>query len=40
MDQKGIYINIGINGIYFIKAMFDNGCYSYMVISDRFQKKL
>jgi hypothetical protein len=40
MNQKGIYGNIGINGIHFTKAMFDNNCYSYMIISDRLQKKL
>jgi hypothetical protein len=32
MNQKRIYVNIKINGIYFIKAMFDNGCYNYMVM--------
>jgi hypothetical protein len=36
MNQEGIYVNIEINGIYFIKAMFDNGCYSYIIIFDRF----
>jgi hypothetical protein len=40
MDQKSIYVNIEINGTYFIKAIFDNGCYNYMVVFDRLQKKL
>lgn len=40
MDQEGIYVNFGINGTHFTRAMFDDGCHSYMVISERLQRKL
>lgn len=40
MDQEGIYMNIGINGIHFTRAMFDDGCHSYMAISESLQRKL
>ena len=40
MDQTGIYVNFGVNGLHFTRAMFDNGCHSYMAISDRLQRKL
>jgi predicted aspartyl protease len=40
MDQKGLYINIGINDTFFTQAMFDDGCHSYMAISKSLQEKL
>lgn len=40
MDQQGLYVNIGINGIHFTRAMFDDGCHSYMALSERLEKKL
>jgi transposase InsO family protein len=40
MDQEGLYVNIGINSLFFTRAMFDDGCHSYMVISERLQQKL
>lgn len=40
MDQDGIYVNLGINGIHYTRALFDNGCHSYMAISEHLQRKL
>lgn len=40
MNQEGLYVNIGINGTFFTRAMFDDGCHSYMAISERLQQKL
>jgi hypothetical protein len=40
MDQKGLYINIGINNIFFTWAIFNDSCHSYMAISKNLQQKL
>jgi predicted aspartyl protease len=40
MDQRGLYVNIGINEIHYTKALVDNGCHCYMTISKSCAKKL
>jgi hypothetical protein len=40
IDQKGLYVNISINNIFFTQAIFNDSCYSYIAIFKNLQQKL
>jgi predicted aspartyl protease len=40
MDQQGLYVNIGINGTHYTKALIDDGCHCYMTISKSYARQL
>ena len=40
MDGKPFYINFGINGIYYTRALVDTGCLCYATISQALARRL
>lgn len=40
MDQTGLYVNIGINGIHYTYGLIDDGCHCYATISNHLANKL
>jgi predicted aspartyl protease len=40
MDEEPVYVNFGINGVFYTKAMIDTGCLSYGTISKALVRRL
>jgi predicted aspartyl protease len=40
MDVEPVYVNFGINGIFYTKAMIDSGCLCYGTISEALVRRL